>query len=224
MKIGIIIAMEKEMAGIMRISRDAERLVQSSAYEIYRAGYEDKTLYIARSGIGEIAAAAATQYLITAYAVDMVLDFGICGKLGGDLKLLDTVAVGSVVHYQFDLSQIDPVEAGRYPEYATRNIPTTEQPRRILRELDPGIKEVVCASGDKFIATKEDRKYLYETFGAEICEMEAAGVLLTCNRNGVPCMLIKSVSDDESAMEYAEFSDIAAEKHTELIGKILKKL
>ncbi|MEG2144680.1 MAG: 5'-methylthioadenosine nucleosidase, partial [Oscillospiraceae bacterium] len=32
-------------------------------------------------------------------------------------------------------------------------------------------------------------------FKADICEMEAAGVVLTCNRNNIPCLLIKTVSD-----------------------------
>lgn len=34
-----------------------------------------------------------------------------------------------------------------------------------------------------------------DKFGAQICEMEAAGIVLTCNRNEVPCMMIKIISD-----------------------------
>ena len=224
MKIGLIIAMDKEMTGIMRIASEAERLVQNAPYEIYRARYADKTLYVVKSGIGEIAAAAATQYLLTAYSVDCVLNFGICGKLGMGLSLLQTVVVDSVVHYQFDLSAIDRVEVGRYPDYETPFIPAPEFPKKTVLALDESLKAVVCASGDKFIADEEDKRALSEKYGAEICEMECAGVLLTCNRNRVPCVVVKTVSDDASAMDYAEFSDIAAEKHTELIGKILEVL
>lgn len=224
MKIGLLIAMDKEMKGVMGMVEETERLAAPASFEVYRARYGDKLLYIAKSGIGEIAAAATTQYLITAYSVDVVLNFGICGKLGKDLKLLETVAVESVVHYQFDLSAIDPVEVGVYPDYDSPFIPAPEYPKSVVYALDSELKGEVCASGDKFIAAEDDKKRLVEDFGASVCEMESAGVLLTCNRNGVPCLIIKTVSDDASAMDYAEFSDVAAQKHTDLIAKILKNL
>ena len=223
MKIGIIIAMDKEMSGIMSIASEVERLTHSSLYEVYRARYGDKMLYIVKSGIGEIAAAAATQYLITAYGTDLILNFGVCGKLNPELKVLQTVAVSSVVHYQFDLSAIDNVPVGYYEEYKSINIPTAKHLFDIALSVDGSLKTAVCASGDKFIDKKEDRQRLFKDFNADVCEMESAGVLLTCNRNNTPCLIIKSISDDE-AMGYNEFSNIAAERHTDLIEAILKRL
>ena len=44
MKIGIIIAMDKEMGGIMRIASEVERLTHSALYEVYRARFGDKIL------------------------------------------------------------------------------------------------------------------------------------------------------------------------------------
>lgn len=223
MKIGIIIAMDKEMSGIMSIASEVERLTHSSLYEVYRARYGDKMLYIVKSGIGEIAAAAATQYLITAYGTDIILNFGVCGKLNPELKVLQTVAISSVVHYQHDLSAIDNVPVGYYEEYKSVNIPTAKHLLDIALSVDGSLKTAVCASGDKFIDKKEDRQRLFKDFNADVCEMESAGVLLTCNRNNTPCLIIKSISDDE-AMGYNEFSNIAAERHTDLIEAILKKL
>lgn len=223
MKIGIIIAMDKEMVGIKRIASEVEKLTQSATYDVYRARYEDKMLYIVKSGIGEIAASAATQYLITAYSPDVILNFGVCGKLNPELKMLQTVAVKSIVHYQFDLSFIDNVPVGYYAEYGGIEIPAPDHLLNVALSVDNTIKTVVCASGDKFIGKKEDRLRLYNDFNADICEMESAGVLLTCNRNNVPCLIIKSISDDDT-MSYDEFSTVAADKHTDLIEAILKKL
>ena len=42
---------------------------------------------------------------------------------------------------------------------------------------------------------REAKSALHERWGADICEMEAAAVVLTCDRSGVPCLLIKTVSD-----------------------------
>lgn len=223
MKIGIIIAMDKETVGIKRIASEVEKLTQSALYDVYRARYEDKMLYIVKSGIGEIAAAAATQYLIAAYSPDVILNFGVCGKLNPELKMLQTVAVKSIVHYQFDLSFIDNVPVGYYAEYGSVNIPVAEHMLNVALSVDGSLKTVVCASGDKFIGEKGDRQRLFKDFNADICEMESAGVLLTCNRNNTPCLIIKTISDDDT-MSYEEFSTAAADKHTDLIEGILKKL
>ena len=59
----------------------------------------------------------------------------------------------------------------------------------------PELRKVVCASADKFVEGAEKKRSLHARFGADICEMEAAGVVLSCNRSGVPCLVIKTVSD-----------------------------
>ena len=55
---------------------------------------------------------------------------------------------------------------------------------------------VVCASGDKFIADSEQKIKVHEMFDADICEMEAAGIVLTSNRNQVPCMFLRISGDN----------------------------
>ena len=59
----------------------------------------------------------------------------------------------------------------------------------------PDLKRVTCASADKFIEGREAKSALHERWDADICEMEAAAVVLTCDRAAVPCLLIKTVSD-----------------------------
>jgi adenosylhomocysteine nucleosidase len=54
---------------------------------------------------------------------------------------------------------------------------------------------VTCASADKFVGNREDKERLHRLYGADICEMESAAVLLTCLRGEVPCLMIKAVSD-----------------------------
>ena len=45
------------------------------------------------------------------------------------------------------------------------------------------------------MGSPDRKRELHALYGAEICDMESAGVVLTCNRSGVPCLLIKTVSD-----------------------------
>ena len=85
------------------------------------------------------------------------------------------------------------------------------------------ISAVVCASGDKFIADPEQKIRVHEMFSADICEMEAPGIVLTCNRNQVPCMLVKCVSDgiEGGFEEFQETMDAAADLCLEVVEKIV---
>ena len=60
---------------------------------------------------------------------------------------------------------------------------------------------------------KEKKQHLNETYGAEICEMESAGVLLTCLHAGVPCLILKAVSDGKGGAE--EFTKMVNESARE---------
>ena len=95
-KIGMIVAMTKELKEYFtRLGKVID--LSDDIYEAWSAEAYGKQLFIIKSGVGEISAAAATQYLITKYGVDIIINFGICGKLSSSLKLLDTVAVKNVV-------------------------------------------------------------------------------------------------------------------------------
>ena len=220
-KIGMIVAMDKELKDYFE-KLGTVQTIENSVYNVWQAEAYGKQLYIIKSGIGEISAAGATQYLITKYGVDLVINFGICGKISDNLKLLDTVVVSSVVYYQFDLSGIDNVLPAVYMG-DSYYINTDKELVEKLLGLDSSLKSAICASGDKFIASKEDKEYLSTTFNAEICEMDSAGILITCLRNGVKCLLIKSISDDCDGMDYATFSSLAAQKYVEIVDKFVKE-
>ena len=92
--------------------------------------------------------------------------------------------------------------------------------------LHPELVPVICASGDKFIADPAKKAELNSQFGAKICEMEAAGIVLICNRNNVPCLLIKSVSDsiEGGAEEFRNTINEAAAMCLDIADEIIKSL
>lgn len=155
----------------------------------------ENNLYVIHCGAGEIAAAMATQFLITQFSADLIVNFGVVGGLTSEMTLTRTCIVESVVHYDFDTSEADGCEVGRYLNYPSIYIPTTKEIVDKVLAIEPNLKKVICASGDKFISQKEQKNELHKKFNANICEMEAAGIILTCNKNKVPCLLIKTVSD-----------------------------
>ena len=219
--IGMIVAVEMD-AVLARYGR-AAGVERCGGFEVHRYEGGDYRLFIVSAGAGELAAAAATELLIAGYGAEMVVNFGVVGGLTEDMALARTVVVESVVHYDFDTSAWDGCEVGRYAAYPTPRIPTTPALVDRACALFPELRRVVCASADKFVAGAEAKKALHERFGAEICEMEAAGVVLSCNRAGVPCLVIKTVSDgitggaEEFARELTRSAEICLAITDEII-------
>ena len=219
--IGMIVAVEMD-AVLARYGR-AAGVERRGGFEVHRYEGGDYRLFIVSAGAGELAAAAATELLIAGYGAEMVVNFGVVGGLTEDMALARTVVVESVVHYDFDTSAWDGCEVGRYAAYPTPRIPTTPALVDRACALFPELRRVVCASADKFVAGAEAKKALHERFGAEICEMEAAGVVLSCNRAGVPCLVIKTVSDgitggaEEFARELTRSAEICLAITDEII-------
>ena len=192
-KIGMLVAVE--MGAVL--SRYGKAMAEETrwGFRVFTYDMGGYQLYVIGSGAGEIAAAAACQLLIDRYEVELVVNFGVVGGLTEEMARTKTCVVERVVHYDFDTSAYDGTLPGQYSEYPDLYLPTTAALVKRAVEIAPELKIVTCASADKFVDRREDKQALHRQFGAEICEMEAAAVVLTCNRSKVPCLLIKTVSD-----------------------------
>ena len=191
--IGMVVAVEMD-AVLSRYGAPSEKR-RVAGFEVYTYTGADYTIYALNSGAGEIAAAAATQLLISVFHADLILNFGVVGGLTDEMAKARTCVVESVVHYDFDTSEAGWAEPARYLDYPTAYIPASAALVERALSIEPRLKKVICASADKFVGKAERKRELHALYGAEICEMEAAGIVLTCNRSGVPCLLIKTVSD-----------------------------
>ena len=191
--IGMLVAVE--MDAVLRRYGTAERVEKRHGFEIHVYNMGAYALYVIRSGAGEIAAAAAAQMLIDRYEVEMIVNFGVVGGLTEEMAQTRTCVVERVVHYDFDTSSYDKCLPGQYMGYPDEFL--RPSPALVARAVAvcPELKRVTCASGDKFVEGREAKSALHARWNADICEMEAAAVVLTCDRSGVPCLLIKTVSD-----------------------------
>lgn len=216
--IGMVVAMEKEVKPFLESIGVQTLCEKQGEFEVYGYLAGTKKVYLVQSGIGEISASAATQLLISKYGAEVILNFGVCGGLVKSSKVFDTVIVNGVVHYDFDLSAIDSVSPAQYPFADNPVIKTHEGLIEVAKRVMPSAKTVVCASADKFVANEEFKRDLNAKFGASVCDMECAGVLITAKLNGVPVLIIKAVSDSEGGAE--EFSKCVHKAATEYIGAL----
>ena len=223
-KIGMLVAVE--MGAVLSRYGTARAVETRHGFEVRTYEMEGYTLYVMHSGAGEIAAAAAAQLLIDRYEVELLVNFGVVGGLTAEMAQTKTCVVEKVVHYDFDTSAYDGTLPGQYAEYPDVYLPATASLVERAVRIAPELKRVICASADKFVDGQEAKSALHEKFGADICEMEAAAVVLTCNRSGVPCLLIKTVSDGllGGAEEFGVALQHTSELCLEVADRIIREL
>lgn len=200
MVIGIVVAI-KEEASVFSEFFGKGRAAASDIYEVTEWHEGWNKFVMIRSGYGEIAAAAATQYLIDNYPVDQIINYGVVGALHDNLNVHQVGIVHKIVHYGFDLSGGGKYPRGIYPKIGS---PYIEPKIDIFADITE-LPSFICASSDKFVYGGSPKRELHNEFNADICDMESAGIILTCNKNSIPCGFIKAVSDgveeDEKAFE-----------------------
>ena len=223
-QIGLLVAVE--MDSVFARYGAGGKTERRGGFDVFQYENESYVLHVIHSGIGEIAAAGAAELLIDRYGVEMIVNFGVVGGLTEEMSETKTCVVTRVVHYDFDLSGIDPVAPAQYPGFADIYLPTDEGLTAKAQEICPELKPVTCASADKFVGNREDKERLHRLYGAEICEMESAAVLLTCHRNEVPCLLIKAVSDGLTGggEEYYDALQECASLCLEVTDRIIREL
>lgn len=223
MKIGIFTAMKKESRSFLQ---HAEKQFSVGAFTVYQLKLANHDAFLCcPPNVGEIAASAACQMLISHFGVEVVLNFGVVGSLTQSAAVLSTMYVGSVVHYDMDLSEIDFAPLGKYSCFDDIAVNCDENLLKKAQLVAP-LPIVRCASADKFVSSAESKRQLNAQFGAEICDMESAGVLFCCKFNNVPCLLVKCVSDSLMGAygEYMQNAEKAAEGFFEFAGKLAAKL
>ena len=225
MIIGMIVAIPQEIRAFFESFGKYTGEDVESGYRVYMYEVGKHRIYVTGSGAGEIEAAAATQFLITRYTVGLVVNFGVVGGLTNDMSLHRTVVVEKAVHYQYDATPFDNmVSVGQHVGMPELYIPATPNFVKIAKKVEPSLESVICASADKFVEKPEDKKELRNTFGADICDMESAGIMITCIRNEIPMLLIKAVSDsvEGDARQFEEMVNEAAAKCVNVVKNILE--
>ena len=193
MKIGIIIAIERELQAFLENGSEITE-EQVGGNTIYHTKIEGHDISAILSGYGEIDAAAVTQLLIYHTKCEIVLNFGVTGALVPGLKVKDLFVARRALHYEYDVSPIDPVKEHQYEEYEDEFIPLDAGLISKVKNAFPELKEVTVASGGKFIEKKEDKDDLAAQ-GCQICDMEIAAIARICLKNNVKCLSVKCISD-----------------------------
>ena len=222
-KIGIVIAIERELEAFLKSSYEIEEL--EGGFKCFRTVVNCNEVYVIKSGWGLIDAAVATQYLITKFGVEVILNFGVTGALDPALKVSDLFYVRKCLNFDFDTSSIDAVVPHQYGDMEDEFVYLDAELIDLVKSIYPEIKEAVDASGDKFVDKKEDKEARFHA-GCNICDMEVVAIARVCFLNNVKCLSIKCISDeyDGDGRDFEENVRASADKAFRLIDRILNQL
>lgn len=221
MKVLIIAAMDKEVNLLLNLLSNA-RDIKKENLSIYSGEIGPHEVYISKCGIGKVNSALRTQSLLQELKPDVVINSGVAGGAGspiGSVIFADSVAYHDVwcgpgtIYGQADEIPLFMMSSTKIAEIAERhNIP----------------KGLIC-SGDKFISTAEEIKYIRSHFPeVKGVDMESASIAQTCILNGTPFAIIRIISDTpgegENISQYKDFWQTAPEKTFQAIKNILLDL
>ena len=225
--IGIIAAMNVEMESLREFIDDpvTETI---SGIRFVSGTIEGKEVVTAVCGVGKVFAALCAQTMILRYHPDVVINTGVAGTLTDKLSIGSIAISTAVVQHDMDTSAIgDPV--GLISGINKVQIPADASLRGQLdacaRVLGVRTLSGVIASGDQFISSAARKEQIVSTFGAIACEMEGAAVGQVCYVNQVPFFVLRAISDganDDSAMDYPAFVQMAAAQSVKLLCAYLR--
>lgn len=216
MKIGVIAAMDKELARLQALMSDACEVVPG----IMQGTIGKNTVVMCGSGIGKVNAALAAQRLILSCRPDCIISTGVAGGLDSALEPRQVVASTEVVYH--DVWCGAPNMWGQVQGLPARYQASAD----ILSRLR--IRKGLFTSGDQFITEEPlEREILAKFPEALTVDMESGAIAQTCHLDGVPFVCIRVISDvcgkdRESQYEnfWAEVSDNSFEAVRQIISEL----
>ena len=226
--IGIIGAMEPEVEAIIATLTDCMSETVSGI-TIYTGKIGEKSVAVAKCGIGKVFASLCAEIMILKYAPNLLVNTGVGGALASGITTGDIVIASDLCQHDMDTSAIgDP--KGLVSGINLIYFDADKRAREILLAsagmFNISVKSGTIATGDKFIASKEDKERIASTFSASVCEMEGCAIAQVCYVNKTPFTVVRAISDSadgEATMDYQTFLPLAAKNSMNLTLTLVKE-
>lgn len=201
MKIGIIVAMDKELKQLQEVFRNSDVLVQ-------------------KCGIGKVNAALGAQRMINEFHPDCIISSGCAGGNGDDINVQDIIVSKELCYHDVYCGKAidDSTVYGQVQGLPARYQADPELLRKALciQTSDIKLHQGLIVTGDWFVDSKEKMREIIGHFPeAKAVDMESCAIAQTCYINKVPFISFRVISDiplrDTDASQYHNFWDTVAE-------------
>lgn len=201
MKIGIIVAMDKELKQLQEVFRNSDVLVQ-------------------KCGIGKVNAALGAQRMINEFYPDCIISSGCAGGNGDDINVQDIIISKELCYHDVYCGKAidDTTVYGQVQGLPARYQADPELLRKALSIGPSGVNlhQGLIVTGDWFVDSKDKMREIIGHFPeAKAVDMESCAIAQTCYINKVPFISFRVISDiplrDTDASQYHNFWDTVAE-------------
>jgi len=213
MKIGIIVAMDKELHQLQTL-------------------FDDGSVRVEKCGIGKVNAALGTQRMINEFHPDVIISSGCAGGNGDDVNIQDVVVSSELCYHD--------VYCGTAIDNATvygqvQGLPARYQADPYLLskslELNSPMKIIpgLIVTGDWFVDSKEKMREIIGHFPeAKAVDMESCAIAQTCYLKNVPFISFRVISDiplrDTNASQYHDFWNTVADNSFQVTHTFVESL
>ena len=217
-KLGIIGAMTVEVETLKEQLSDL-KVTTRAGMEFYEGILAGCPAVVVQCGVGKVNAAMCVQALCDLFSVTHIVNTGVAGSLCAQLDIGDFVISTDAMYHDFTVAPLG-YEVGQVPGLPVRSFPADahlmELSMAAARQVHPDhARTGRIASGDQFVAAKEQKAQIIADTGALCTEMEGAAIAHAAWRNGIPFVVIRAISDkadDSAEMDYPTFEAIAAKR------------
>jgi adenosylhomocysteine nucleosidase len=209
MKIGVIVAMAKELKQLQQL-------------------FSSENIIIQKSGIGKVNAAIQAVEMIRQHKPDVIISSGCAGGNGDDINIQDVVVSSQLTyHYVYCGTAID--NTTQYGQ--VQGLPARYEADPILLEKaqKTGAKPGLIVTGDWFVDSKEKMREIISHFPeAKAVDMESAAIAQACYIYKVPFISFRVISDiplrDTDASQYHDFWNTIADNSFHVTKTFIESL
>ena len=217
MKVGLVFPFVFEAASL--IGDLAMRRLRGSPFQVYRVEYEDNDVFLLICGQGEERSFRGTEYLIQKFSPEFLIHAGTGGGLLPGIKLFTTVWGRKFK----SISEKEEIDFGfnRYLNLFPGEL-------RVKNEEDTA---GLILTVPRIARNESEAARYHSLYSAILCEMETFGFVRASEKNKVPYVVFRVVSDIPDSNTVNQFrknqkksSEVISKKIKIILEKLLKKV
>lgn len=217
MKIGIIVAMQSELALVLEALGNFKECV-ATVGTVYTGRLFGHDIMVTKCGIGKVNAAVGALDLINCFAPDVVINTGVAGGTGAEAKIGDVILASGVAYH--DTWCGPGTERG-----SVQGLPDIFVPQHDTATLaaEIGAGTGLVASGDIFVSEPDDfRRVMAVRPDAAAIDMESGAIAQVCFLKSVPFLCLRIVSDTPGdGGNEAQYVNFWSEAPRAVFGKLV---
>jgi adenosylhomocysteine nucleosidase len=212
MRIGVIVAMEKELVQLRGLLKD-ESIEKRGVMDFFLGTIGNNEIVLEQCGIGKVNSAIGAVEMIDEFHPELIISTGVAGGASTELNITEVVVARECVYHDAYCGK--DCEYGQLLGMPARFAAPSELVDKALslNDLDSGLPHIhagLTVSGEWFVDTKEKMRSILDHFPeAMAVDMESCSIAQTCHVYGVPFISFRIISDiplkDVDAAMYFHF-------------------